>query len=103
MKVYIATVTYGAVIVPILAEFNPLDITHIVNHSGAKLLFLSNSIWEHIEPEALLKVKGVVGLESKEVLHERSGEEIHRHMRLLKRQVQPTLSQRVFCHRPEVY
>ena len=85
VKVYIATVTYGAVIVPILAEFNPLDITHIVNHSGAKLLFLSNSIWEHIEPEALLKVKGVVGLESKEVLHERSGEEIHRHMRLLKR------------------
>lgn len=82
---YMAVVTYGAVIVPILAEFNPVDITHIVNHSGAELLFTSNSIWEHIEPDALLKVKGVMSLDSKEVLHEAQGVEMHRHLRLLKR------------------
>ncbi|MDE5674427.1 MAG: AMP-binding protein [Muribaculaceae bacterium] len=85
VKTYMAVVTYGAVIVPILSDFNPLDITHIVNHSGAELLFISNSIWEHIEPEALLNVKGVMSLDSREVLYEAAGVEMHRHMRLLKR------------------
>ncbi len=62
-----------------------MDITHIVNHSGAELLFISDTIWEHIDPEALLNVKGVVSLEKKNVLHEASGVEMLRHMRLLKR------------------
>lgn len=85
VKTYMAVVTYGAVIVPILSDFNPLDITHIVNHSGAELLFISNSIWEHIEPETLLNIKGVMSLDSREVLYEASGVEMHRHLRLLKR------------------
>ena len=68
---YIATVTYGAVVVPILSEFNPVDITHIVNHSGAELLFVSSNIWEHMEPERLLKVKGVMGLEDRDILYEK--------------------------------
>ena len=85
VKVYMATITYGAVIVPILSDFNPLDITHIVNHSGAELLMVSDNIWEHIEPEALLTVKGVMSLEHKTVLHEAAGVEMQRHIRLLKR------------------
>lgn len=85
VKAYIATVTYGAVIVPILSEFNPLDITHIVNHSGAKLLIISDNIWEHMEPEKLLNVKGVLSLENKTVLTEAVDEEMQRHIRLLKR------------------
>lgn len=85
VKAYIATVTYGAVIVPILSEFNPLDITHIVNHSGAKLLIISDNIWEHMEPEKLLNVKGVLSLENKSVLSEAVDEEMQRHIRLLKR------------------
>ena len=85
VKAYMATVTYGAVIVPILSEFNPLDITHIVNHSEAKLLIVSDSIWEHIEPEALLNVKGVLSLETRNVLHEMADVEMQRHIRLLKR------------------
>lgn len=85
VKVFMATLTYGAVIVPILSDFNPVDITHIVNHSEAVLLFVSEGVWEHIEPSALLKVKGVVSLESKEVLFEAAGVEMQRDMRLLKR------------------
>ena len=85
VKVYMATVTYGAVIVPILSEFNPLDITHIVNHSGAVMLFISDNIWEHMEPEALLNVKGVISLENKGILHEAPGMEMQRCLRLLKR------------------
>ena len=82
---YMATVTYGAVIVPVLSDFNPVDITHIINHSEAELVFISETVWEHIEPEALLRVKAVIGLESKNVLHESAGVEVMRHMRLLKR------------------
>ena len=82
---YMATVAYGAVIVPILSEFNPLDIIHIVNHSGAELLFISDHIWEHIDPESLLKVKGVLSLEKRTVLHELPTTELMRHLRLLNR------------------
>lgn len=82
---YMATVTFGAVIVPILSEFNPNDISHIVNHSEAELLFISDNVWEHIEPESLLNVKGVISLDDAKVLHEKGGEELHRAMRLLKR------------------
>ena len=85
VKVFFATVTYGAVIVPILSDFNPRDITHIVNHSEAKLLLVSDSIWEHMEPEALLNVKGVLSLDTRQVLHEAADVEMMRHIRLLKR------------------
>lgn len=85
VKVYMATVTYGAIIVPILSEFNRLDITHIINHSGAELLFISDNIWEHMEPDKLLHVKGVISIEKKEVVHEVPGVELMRSMRLLKR------------------
>ena len=40
--VYMATVTYGAVIVPILQDFNPNDVHHIINHSESILLFSSD-------------------------------------------------------------
>ncbi len=83
--IYMATITYGAVIVPILSEFNPLDITHIVNHSEAEMLFISEQVWEHIEPEKLLKVKGVLSLEGWTLKYERQGEELSRNLRLLRR------------------
>lgn len=83
--IYMATVTYGAVIVPILSEFNPLDITHIVNHSEAELLFVSDSVSEHLEPEKLLRIKGMFSLESWGLKYEKSGEQLARNMRLLRR------------------
>lgn len=85
VKVYMTTVTYGAVIVPILSEFNGLDITHIINHSEAELLFISDYLWEHIEPEKLLNVKAVISIEKKTPLHEAYGIELMRAMRLLNR------------------
>ncbi|MCH5222614.1 MAG: AMP-binding protein [Muribaculaceae bacterium] len=85
VKIYMATVTYGAVIVPILAEFNPSDIVHVINHSEASLLFISDHIWEHIEPDKLLNIKGVVSIEQKKPLYEAEGSELSRAIRLLKR------------------
>lgn len=85
VKLYMGTVTYGAVIVPILAEFNPVDITHIVNHSGALLFFVSHQIWEHIQPESLLNIKAAVAIDNAEVLYESGNVEIRRDMSLVKR------------------
>lgn len=46
VTVFIATITYGAVIVPVLQDFNPQDAQHIINHSEAVLLFVSQSVFE---------------------------------------------------------
>lgn len=85
VQIFMATISYGAIIVPILADFNPVDVTHIVNHSEASLLFISDSIWEHIEPEKLLLVKGVISIDKKVPLFESPGNELSRSIRLLKR------------------
>lgn len=49
---YLATVTYGAIVVPILQDFKPNDVHHIVNHSESTFLFTSDNIWENLEEEA---------------------------------------------------
>ena len=72
--VYMATITYGATIVPILADFNPNDAMHIVNHSGSKVLFLSQSIWETFDFDELPGLMAVISLETRKVLAERTGE-----------------------------
>ena len=59
---YLATVTYGAVIVPILQDFNPNDVHHITNHSESTLLFTGDNIWENLEEEKLTTVKAVFSL-----------------------------------------
>lgn len=85
VRTYMGIVTYGAVVVPILSEFNPIDITHIVNHSGARILVIQESIWEHIDPETLVNVKAAFSLNNHDVLYEKDGQEIRRHMRLSRR------------------
>ncbi len=59
---YLATVTYGAVIIPILQDFNPNDVHHIINHSESKALFVSDYIWENLEESNLRTVKAVYSL-----------------------------------------
>lgn len=59
---YLATVTYGAIIVPILQDFNPNDIQHICNHSEAVLLFTGDNIWETLDEESLSGIKAVFSL-----------------------------------------
>ena len=59
---YLATVTYGAIIVPILQDFSPNDVHHITNHSESKLLFVGDAVWENLEEEKLTSVKAVFSL-----------------------------------------
>lgn len=78
---YMATVTYGAIVVPILQDFNPNDVHHIVNHSDSVFLFTSDSIWETLEEEKLTAVRGVFSLTDFRCLHQRDGETVQRFMK----------------------
>ena len=57
---FLAAVTYGAVIVPILHEFKADNIHNIVNHSEAKLLFIGDQAWENINEDAMPLLMGVI-------------------------------------------
>ena len=73
---YIATITYGAVIVPILQDFNPNDIINIVNHSESKLLFLGDNYWDDIEGDQIPNIAAVFSLTDFHVIYEREGNKI---------------------------
>lgn len=70
VTIYMATLTYGAVIVPILPEFNPQDAQHIVNHSDSVMLFVAESIWETLEFDKMPKVMLAMSIDQSKVLAE---------------------------------
>ena len=57
---FLASITYGAVPVPILHEFKPGNIHYLVNHSEAKVLFVDETIWENLNIEEMPEVQVVV-------------------------------------------
>ena len=57
---FIATLTYGAVAVPILHEFNAEQIHNIVNHSEARLLFVGDHVATIIDPQAMPTLEGII-------------------------------------------
>ena len=62
VAVYLATITYGAIIVPILQDFRANDAIHIINHSESKLVFISDINWEGIDLDQIPKVKAAISL-----------------------------------------
>jgi long-chain acyl-CoA synthetase len=60
--IYLAAVTYGAVIVPILADFKPDDIQSIINHSDSVLLFSSDAIFQSLDPSKMPALIGIISL-----------------------------------------
>ena len=68
---YIATITYGAVIVPILQDFHANDVIHIINHSESRLLFLGDTFWDAIEADQIRKVEAVFSLTDLNAIYER--------------------------------
>ena len=65
---YLATVTYGAVIVPILQDFKANDAIHIINHSESKLLFITDQIWENIDVEQVPDLQAVISLNTMDLI-----------------------------------
>ncbi|MCX6260500.1 MAG: AMP-binding protein [Bacteroidia bacterium] len=61
--IYLATVTYGAVIVPILPDFKPEDLTNLINHSDATLLFVDDKIYESLDTAKIPQIDGVISLD----------------------------------------
>ena len=65
---FLATVTYGAVIVPILQDFKANDAIHIVNHSESKLLFITDLIWENIDVDQVPNLQAVISLNTMDLI-----------------------------------
>ena len=78
---YIATITYGAVIVPILQDFNPNDVINIINHSESKLLFLGDNFWDDIEGDQIPAINAVFSLTDFHVIYEKEGNKLTDYMK----------------------
>ena len=78
---YLATITYGAVIVPILQDFAPADTVHIVNHSESRLLFVGDNYWDIIEEDEIARIDAVLSLTDFHVIYERRGKSLGVYMR----------------------
>ncbi|MCF7792731.1 MAG: AMP-binding protein [Candidatus Cloacimonetes bacterium] len=68
---YLSAVTYGAVIVPILPDFKPGDVHHIVNHSDAKLLFAADSLFDNLDENSMNDLEAVISLNDFSILFKR--------------------------------
>ncbi len=87
---FIATVSYGAVIVPILQDFHPNDVQHIINHSESKLVFLSDNQWDNLDESKMQGVRGVFSITDFRCIYQAPGETIQMTMKHLEQ----SLSQR---------
>ena len=74
---FIATVTYGAVIVPILHDFKADNIHNLVCHSESRLLFVDSAIWENLDPEAMPAIEGALLINDYSLLLSRSDRLTH--------------------------
>ena len=70
--VFLATLTYGAVAVPILHEFMPDQVHNIVNHSEAKLLFVGDMVAPTIQEEEMPHLEGILFIPDFSVIVSRS-------------------------------
>ena len=57
---FLATMTYGAIVVPILHEFKAEQVHNIVNHSDARLLFAGDMVWPTLDAEAMPQLEGII-------------------------------------------
>ena len=73
---YVATITYGAVIVPILQDFNPADVENIVTHSESRLLFAGDIYWQTFDSDRMPELEAAVVVNDFSVVYEREGEKL---------------------------
>ena len=59
---FLATLTYGAVVVPVLHEFKAENIHYIVNHSDAKLLLVGDMVWPELDEKEMPTLEGIIML-----------------------------------------
>ena len=74
--IYIATVTFGAVIVPILPDFKPADVHFITTHSDACLMFVEELIFKDLKIAEMPIIKAIFRIQTNAVLFERKTESL---------------------------
>ncbi len=79
---FLAAITYGAVIVPILHEFKPDNVYHIVNHSEARLLFVGDQVWENLDENRMPALQGIICVKDFTLVNSRSERLSSAHERL---------------------
>ena len=92
---YLATITYGAISVPILQDFTPEDVLHIVNHSESVLLFSSDSIYDTLEFNRMKKIRAVISLSDFRLLQQQEDENIH--------EILPEIAKKLTIEYPQGY
>lgn len=63
----LASMTYGAVVVPILHEFKADNVHNIVNHSESKLFFVGDQVWENLNEASMPDLEAIISLEDFEL------------------------------------
>lgn len=71
---YLAIISYGAVVVPILADFSATDVHNIINHSDSVALFAGELVWDNIKEKEIEGVRVMLSLTNYEPLVERNNE-----------------------------
>lgn len=69
---FLGVITYGAVAVPILHEFKADNVHNIVNHSGARMLFVGDQVWENFNEAAMPHLEGIIELKNFDLVVSRS-------------------------------
>ncbi|MDR2562687.1 MAG: AMP-binding protein [Prevotellaceae bacterium] len=65
---FLATLSYGAVAVPILHEFKPDNVHHIVTHSESRILFAGNSSWESLDESQMTGLEAIILIDDFSIL-----------------------------------
>ena len=70
---YIATITRGIVIVPILQDFNPADVENIVTHSESRVLFAGQTFWPSYDSDRMPLLEAAFTIEDLKFVYEKEG------------------------------
>ena len=71
--IYIATITRGIVIVPILQDFNPADVENIVTHSESRVLFAGQTFWPTYDSDRMPILEAAFTVEDLKLVYEKEG------------------------------
>lgn len=80
---YLGIITYGAVVVPILPDFHPNEIHHIVNHSESVALLVSDELWNKIDENEMPSLRAIVSLNRNCVFLQKNKEKLKENLQNL--------------------
>lgn len=71
-KVFLGTMAYGIVAVPVLPDFIPENVHHIIEHSESKFLFAAKSLYASLDPARLENIEGCIAIDDFSVLQSKN-------------------------------